>query len=80
MTENSSREELDKRCYPIFERLMSELLDRYRNWLVVIEPESQEYFLGQDDLEVLARARKKHPSGLFFAYRLSENPAVDYLC
>lgn len=80
MADNYSREELDKRCYPIFEQLMSELVDRYRDWLVVIEPESREYFLGQDDLEVLARARKKHPSGVFFAYRLSENPAVDCLC
>jgi hypothetical protein len=74
-----SGEELDQRCYPIFERLLSELGDRYQNWLLVIEPDSEEYFLGQDDYEVLARARKKHPRAVFFTYRMNENPAVDYL-
>ena len=75
-----SRDELDRKCWPIFERLLAELGERYRNWLVVIEPESEDYFLGQDDYEILARARKKHPKAVFFTYRLSDNPAVDYLC
>jgi hypothetical protein len=60
--------------------LLEELGDRYHNWLVVVEPESQDYFLGQDDYEILARARKKHPKAVFFTYRLSDNPAVDFLC
>jgi hypothetical protein len=74
-----STEELDRRCYPIFEQLLGQLGDRYHNWLVVIEPDSEEYFLGQDDYEVLARARKKHPRAVFFTYRMNENPVVDYL-
>lgn len=80
MNQRISRDELEKKCAPIFERLMSELAERYQNWLVVIEPESEDYFLGQDDYEVLARARKKHPKAVFFTYRLSANSAVDYLC
>ncbi len=80
MSQNLSRDELDQKCWPVFERLLTELGDRYRDWLVVIEPESQEYFLGQDDYEILARARKKHPRAVFFTYRLSDNPAVDNLC
>ncbi len=77
---HNARKELDAKCWPIFEKLSHELGERYANWLVAIEPESQEYFLGQDDLDVLTRARKKYPDGLFFAYRISQNPAVDYLC
>ncbi len=80
MSDRLSRDELDRRCRPIFERLLEELGDRYHNWLVVVEPESQDYFLGQDDYEILARARKKHPKAVFFTYRLSDNPAVDFLC
>lgn len=79
MRQGFSKEELDQACFPIFERLMDELGQRYQNWLVVIEPSSGDYFLGQDDHEVLARARKKHPRGQFFAYRLSDNPVVDRL-
>lgn len=67
-------------CWPVFEQLLGELGERYKNWIVVIEPNSGEYFLGLDDYEVLNRARKKHPRSQFFAYRLSENPAVDTLC
>jgi hypothetical protein len=76
----AARQALDEKCWPIFEKLTHELGDRYLNWLVAIEPESGEYFLGQDDLDVLSRARKKYPGGTFFAYRLGKNPAVDYLC
>jgi hypothetical protein len=79
MNSNMSKEELDQACWPIFQRLMTELGDRYQNWIVVIEPESGAYFLGQDDYEVLWRARSKHPSSRFFAYRMSENPAIDTL-
>lgn len=74
-----TKEELDAACWPIFERLMGELGDLYQNWLVVIEPETGDYFLGQDDHEVLSRARKKHPQKSFFAYKLSDNPIVDVL-
>lgn len=78
-TKDYSSEELDQLCWPIFQRLMEELGERYANWIVVIEPETGEYFLGLDDYEVLNRARKRHPRSQFFAYRLSEDPAVDSL-
>jgi hypothetical protein len=76
---NYPREELDALCWPIYQRLLDQLGERYQNWIVVIEPETGEYFLGLDDYEVLNRARKKHPRAQFFAYRLSEDPAVDTL-
>jgi hypothetical protein len=79
-TKTYSREELDQLCYPTFERLYQELGERYKDWIVAIEPESGDYFIGLDDYEVLNRARKKHPRSQFFAYRLSENPAADTLC
>jgi hypothetical protein len=72
-----SKEDLDKACWPVFQRLMVELGERYANWIVFIEPESGSYFLGQDDYEVLDRARKRYPSGQFFGYRLSDDPVID---
>jgi hypothetical protein len=79
-TKNYASDELDRLCYPIFEKLYAQLGERYHDWIVVIEPETGDYFIGLDDYEVLNRARKKHPRTQFFAYRLSENPAVDILC
>lgn len=75
-----SGEELDRLCFPVFQKLYEELGERYQGWIVAIEPDSGDYFIGLDDYEVLNRARKKYPRSLFFAYRLSENPAVDFLC
>ncbi len=80
MSQRFSREELDKRCWPIYKQLLNNLGEQYHNWLVAIEPESEEYFLGQDDYEVLSRARKKYPKAVFFMYRLADNSAVDHLC
>lgn len=75
-----SREELDRLCFPIFQRLYEQFSERYQDWIIAIEPDTGDYFIGLDDYEVLNRARKKYPRAQFFAYRLSENPAVDSLC
>lgn len=73
-------DDLDSKCFPIFEKLYEELGERYADWIVVIEPETGDYFLGLDDYEVLNRARRKYPRAQFFAYRIGPNPAVDTLC
>jgi len=74
-----TKEELDRICYPVFQRLMVDLGVRYKDWIVMIEPKSKEYFLGQDVHEILTRACKKYPKGKFFGYRLSADPSVDEL-
>jgi hypothetical protein len=79
MPDEFDKEELDRLCQPIFGKLMGELSERYPDWFVVIEPNSADYFLGQDDQEVLWRARKKYPQATFFAYRLNESQATERL-
>ncbi|HEY9773965.1 MAG TPA: hypothetical protein V6C81_09170 [Planktothrix sp.] len=74
-----SKEELDQACWPVYQRLLAELGERYANWIVFIEPQSENYFLGQDDVEILNRARKRYPSAQFFGYRLNEDTFVDRL-
>src|SRR5215472_10823149 len=74
-----TKEELDSICYPVFEKLLGELGERYKGWIVMIEPDTKEYFLGQDDHEILSRACRKYPKGKFFGYRLSATPTVDEL-
>lgn len=78
--QNYTPDELESLCRPVFTRLYEQLAARYPGWIIVIEPKSEEYFLGLNDCEVLMRARKKHPRAQFFAYKLNENPAADSLC
>ncbi|GAA6623211.1 hypothetical protein [Scytonema sp. NUACC26] len=37
-----------QRCRPIFERLRPLLIEKHKNWFIVIEPESEEYFLDKE--------------------------------
>ena len=79
MSAQLSKDDLDQACWPVFQRLVSELGERYANWIVFIEPQSGSYFLGQDDDEILARARKRYPAAQFFGYRLNDDTYVDRL-
>ncbi|MBO1351410.1 MAG: hypothetical protein EBE86_030415 [Hormoscilla sp. GUM202] len=42
------------------------------NWFILIEPESGEYFMDEDELVAFQKAREKHPQGKFFFDRLNE--------
>ncbi len=81
MGRDYSQKELEARCRPVFEKIMSELGNQYGGWLVAIEPDSGDYLLGQDDYEILSRARKKHPDSVFLILRLDAgDQSVDSFC
>jgi hypothetical protein len=61
-----------QRCRPIFERLRPELIKNHYNWFIVIEPDSEDYFLDRDRMIALQKALEKYPQGLFFTFRLNE--------
>jgi hypothetical protein len=39
---------------------------------LIIEPESEDYFLDEDELSAYHRAREKYPQGKFFFFRVNE--------
>lgn len=61
-----------QRCYQIFERVRPELIADYYNWPILIEPESGDYFIDEDELVAYQKAREKHPQGRFLFFRLNE--------
>ena len=50
---------------PIFEKIKEELLPKYKGKMVVIEVDSGDYFVGDDDIDSLNRAKKKYPDKIF---------------
>ncbi|MGK7903206.1 MAG: hypothetical protein AB4352_17715 [Hormoscilla sp.] len=64
--------EFDRRCYHIFASISPELMAEHYNWFILIEPETGEYFMDEDELVAFQKAREKHPQGKFFFYRLNE--------
>ncbi|ACK74115.1 conserved hypothetical protein (plasmid) [Gloeothece citriformis PCC 7424] len=63
---------LDRRSYQVFERLRDSLIDNHRNWFLIIEPDSEDYFLDKDELVAYQKAREKYPQGKFFFFRINE--------
>jgi hypothetical protein len=51
------------------------LIDNHYNWFLIIEPDSGDYFLEEDELTAYQKARAKYPQGRFFFFRLNETGA-----
>jgi hypothetical protein len=64
--------DLHKRGRAIFENLRPELMQNHHNWFILIEPESGDYFVDQDEIVALTKAREKHPQVPFAIFRLNE--------
>ncbi|MCT7975365.1 hypothetical protein [Laspinema olomoucense] len=56
-----SRAKFEAKCQAIFEKLKPVLSEDYYNWFMVIEPESEDYFIDADEIEAERKAREKHP-------------------
>lgn len=55
------RDEFYRQSYQVFERLRPRLIDRHYNWFFIVEPNSEDYFLAEDELLAYQQARNKYP-------------------
>jgi hypothetical protein len=71
----AERKAFYQRCYPIFDRVKTELIATHYNWFIAIEPDSGEYFIDRN-LEVASlQCRDKHPGKLHYTFRINESGA-----
>lgn len=71
--------ERDARCNKAsvtFERVCPELIKEHYNWIIIIEPNSGDYFIDPDEQVAEQKARQKYPSGWLVTFRLNETGAV----
>ena len=59
-------------CRAIFERVCSELIQEYYNWYIVIEPDSGDYFIDEDDMVAFQKIREKYSKEKVMTMRLNE--------
>ncbi len=59
--DRARRKAFSERCWVIFERLKSEILDKYYGWYIAIEPDSGDYFIDQDQEVASKMAKEKYP-------------------
>lgn len=66
-----------KRAKAIYvDKLQPQLEQGYPNLYVAIEPESEEYFLGESFSKAVAAARKAHPDRISFVIRIGHEAAI----
>ncbi|NEP60975.1 MAG: hypothetical protein F6K31_29000 [Symploca sp. SIO2G7] len=68
----AQEEEFGRRCRAIFDRVYPELVKEYYDWFILIEPNSEEYFIAPTHEAALQNARQKHLMADILAMRLNE--------
>jgi hypothetical protein len=70
----AERTKLGLRCREIFERLRPELIEKYYNWFIAIEPDSGEYLLDPKLMELIDKVQKKYgdTDAMLTTFRLNE--------
>lgn len=61
-----------KRYREVFAQVSPELIKDHYNWFIIIEPNSGDYFIAQDEEVAMQKARQKYPSGMVCIMRLNE--------
>jgi hypothetical protein len=71
----AEREEMMRRCQVIFDRVQPELINDHYDWFMVIEPDSGDYFIDEDEIEAINKARDKHPTAKCTIFCINETGA-----
>ena len=66
------KSDVARRGYQIYKKLRNALEREYLGEYVVIELESEDYFLGKDMNEALDKAEEKYPDKEFFVVQIGE--------
>ena len=61
-----------KRCREVFHRVQPVLIENHYDWFIIIEPESGEYFIDEDEEIALSKSRSKHPGKKCIIMRINE--------
>lgn len=70
----AERTKLGLRCRAIFERLRPELIEKYYNWFIAIEPDSGEYLIDPDFLGIIQKVQAQYGDKdvMLTTFRLNE--------
>ncbi len=71
----AERDAFGKRCRVIFDRVCPELIKEHYNWFIIIEPESEDYFIDLDEEKAAQKATEKYPNRKLCTFRLNETGA-----
>jgi uncharacterized C2H2 Zn-finger protein len=77
ITKRQSEQEIfAQRCREIFHRVYPELVNKYHDWFIYIEPNSGEYFIDSERILAREKAKEKYPTAVLMAMCLNETGTV----
>jgi hypothetical protein len=73
----AERTKLGLRCRAIFEQIRPELIDKYYNWFIAIEPDSEEYLLDPQFPGIIQKVQEVYGDKdvMLTTFRLNEDGA-----
>ena len=57
----ANRNELGERCRIVFEKLRPQLIKDYENWLIAIEPQTEQYLIASELDELIQKIKQYYP-------------------
>ncbi|MGH8056590.1 MAG: hypothetical protein ACREOH_05060 [Candidatus Entotheonellia bacterium] len=64
------------RCRALYRQLLPQLMADHRGKVIAIEPDSEEYFLGESLDDASEKAHARYADRLFGYFRVDDSPAV----
>ncbi|NES02973.1 MAG: hypothetical protein F6K22_09010 [Okeania sp. SIO2F4] len=70
----TAKAEFSARCRVVFEKLRPQLIEKYYNWFIAVDPDSEEYLIDSSLEGLLKKVRNNYPDGIvkLTTYRLNE--------
>ena len=62
--------DFSKRAHTIYEKIRQGVEVKHRGKFLALEPDSGEYFLGDDELGAINNGKAKYPDKLFYLFRV----------
>ena len=63
-------QEFSNRAHTVYEKIRQEVEATHQGKFLAIEPDSGEYFLGDNELGAIKHGKAKHPDKLFYLFRV----------
>lgn len=70
----AARKELGDRSRMVFEKLRPQLIEKYYNWFIAVDPDREEYLLDSSLQGLIKKGRERYPEGMvnLTVFRLNE--------
>jgi len=68
--------EFSAKAQDIYKQIKGQLEIKHKEKFVAIEPDSGDYFLGNDQMGAVSKAKEKHPDKIFYLIKIGHEAVI----